>query len=131
MNRTRIHWKRREWHTAYKTLKNKVKHEIKHAKIAYHDSQIQHLSKDDSRPFWSEVKRLFDYKKNVDCHLQSGNKKLTDPVEKANLFNETFCKISNICKEKFGEEEKFHEEIEQEAQGFLEEKETDEWYNKI
>ena len=52
--------------------------------------------------------------------MQSGNKKLKDPVDKANLFNETFCKISNICKQKFAEEEKFHEEIEQEAQGFLE-----------
>ena len=60
------HWKRRESYLLYKTLQKEVKHKINHAKIAYHQLQVQHLSKEDSKPFWSEVKRLFDYKK---CQL--------------------------------------------------------------
>ena len=51
------------------SLQNTQKH------VAYHDLQIQHLSKDDSRPFWSEVKRLFDYKKmlTVTCNQETRN----------------------------------------------------------
>ena len=107
-------WKRKEWHLVYKTLKKEVRHTIK----------------PDSKPFWSEVKRLFDYKKNVTCPLTSGNHKITDPVQKANLFNQTFTKISKICKNKFTEEEKFHEEIERKTQGFLESKTANKWYNR-
>ena len=125
-------WKRKEWHLVYKSLKTKVKYTIKHAKIAYHDLQIQHLSKEESRPFWSEVKRLFDYKKNNSCHLLDGNnKKIHDPTEKANLFNEKFSKISNICPKSFQEESKFHEDIQYQTQGFLEQKTSKEWYNGI
>ena len=67
-------WKRKESHLLYKTLKKEVKIEIQHAKIAYHDIQIKHLSQEESRPFWSELKRLFDYKKNPNCHLISENR---------------------------------------------------------
>ena len=122
-------WKRKEWHICYKTLKKKITHTIKHEKIAYHDLQIQHLSKEESRPFWSEVKRLFDYKKNTSCYLAKGTKKIKDPVAKATLFNETFTKISNICPEKFREESKFHDDIEQQAYSFLKQKTSTEWYN--
>ena len=125
------HWKRKEQHLLYKTLRKEIQFKIKHAKIAYHDIQIQHLSTDDSRTFWSELKRLFDYKKNSNCHLISGNKKYVTPLEKANLFNETFTKISSICKQDFQEESKFHEDIETQTQGFLEEsKETNHVYNQ-
>ena len=46
-----------------KHSRKKVVHEIKHAKIAYHHLQIQHLSKEESRPFWSEVKGYLITKK--------------------------------------------------------------------
>ena len=113
---------REKWHAVYKSLKKKVTIAVKHAKIAYHDIKIEHLSTTDSRTFWTEVKKTFDYTENMTCHLNLGNQRITKPQEKADLFNKTFTDISKIDEQAFSEEKDFHEEIREQTHSFLQEK---------
>ena len=110
----------------FKSAKKALKVQIDHAKQDFRKESLEKLTSDPSnKKFWKEMKNFFNFSENEIPSLQYANGQLakTD-FEKGQALNNFFAEISVPNEDKFVEEKKFHEEVEQKFEICLERKES-------
>ena len=87
----------------FKSQRNKVNNMIKYAREQFYlsaNEMVDNLSKNDSKSYWSLVRRLLNGNKNINSipplYDENSGEFIYNDEEKANLLNKYFCSITSL-----------------------------------